>query len=634
MDVFTREKGIYTFGPFRLDPVRRALLRDGERIKLGARLFDTLLYLVENHDRLVERDELQQAVWQGRVVEEGNLGQAISALRKTLQGDFIEESFIVTVAGRGYRIGAPVEFLPAPPSTLSTDLPGPDATSLAAAMPASTSRLARLPTALWALLALLLASCAALAWYLLPPSSPPFNPPPHSIAVLAFTNLSGDPAQDYFSDGLSEELIDALSRIRQVQVAARMSSFSFKGKQATIADIAHQLNVGAVLEGSVRRQGTRLRITAQLIDAKSGYELWSRSYDRDQNDLLAVQVEIAAAVSASLQVALLGDDAAKLGLGGTANPKAFDAYLHGMQLLYADRDPDLRRGLAAFDAAIALDPSFALARVRRANVLQQILFTEDIPDVATADRMENDALAEAQRAVALAPDLPSAHARLGALLEEARYDFAGAASEVRRARDLAPSDLTANLNYADLHMHIGHTDEAVTAAELASTLDPLTANTYMRLAGVLVWARRFPEAEAALNHARQLAPSLGAQYRGLQGEIELDQGKPAAAAQTCAKADDWQQILCLALADHAIGKQADAAANFAKLRAQLGDTGAIQYAEIYAQWGQPDEALHWMEEAWRLHDPGLIEMKADSRLDPIRDLPRFKAIEQRLNFPT
>ena len=131
MDVFTREKGIYAFGPFRLDPVRRALWRDGERMKIGARLFDTLLYLVENHDRLVERDELQQAVWQGRVVEEGNLGQAISALRKTLQGDGIPENFIVTVAGRGYRFGAPVEFLPAPPSALPTDLPGaPDPAGL------------------------------------------------------------------------------------------------------------------------------------------------------------------------------------------------------------------------------------------------------------------------------------------------------------------------------------------------------------------------------------------------------------------------------------------------------------------------------------------------------------------------
>ena len=633
MDVFTREKGIYVFGPFRLDPVRRALLRDGERIKLGARLFDTLVYLVENHDRLVERDELEQAVWRGRFVEEGNLAQAISALRKALQADGTTETFIVTVTGRGYRFGAPVEFLPAPvPGSPADLLLNPDRPD-AIAPPKSTMEKIRPAALLAALLALFAASSAAVIWHFLPPAAPPFAPPPHSIAVLAFTNLSGDPAQEYFSDGLSEELIDALSRIRQVQVAARTSSFSFKGKQAAIDEIAHKLNVGAVLEGSVRRQGPRLRITTQLIDAKSGFDLWSRSYDRDQNDLLTVQTDIAAAVSNALQVTLLGDDAAKLSLGGTANPKAFDAYLRGIELMHADQDNGFRRALAAFDEAIALDPNYAQARVHRAGALQQILFTEEIPDVAAARRMERDALAEAERAVALAPDLPSAHAQLGALLEEARFDFVRATAEIGRARDLAPSDFAANLAYADLHMHLGHIAEAVTSAELAASLDPLTPNTFLRLSGVLTWARRFSDAKVALNHARQLAPGTEIEYRGLQGEIELDQNDPAAARQTCAPATDWQQILCLAVADHALGNLPEANANFAKLRTQLGDTGAIQYAEIYAQWGQPDEAAHWMQEAWRLRDPGLIEMKADSRLDPIRDTPQFQDIERRMNFP-
>jgi serine/threonine-protein kinase len=634
MDVFTHEKGVYAFGPFRLDPVRRALLRGGERIKLGARLFDTLVYLVENHDRLVERDELEQAVWRGRFVEEGNLAQAISALRKALQADGTTETFIVTVAGRGYRFGVPVEFLPLPPAGSPEDqLSSPDHAGATAASPKSTIGRMRPAALLGALLALLAASAAAVIWRLVSPATPPFAPPPHSIAVLAFTNLSGDPAEEYFSDGLSEELIDSLSRIRQVQVAARTSSFSFKGKPATIDDIAHKLNVGAVLEGSVRRQGPRLRITTQLIDAKSGFELWSHSYDRDQNDLLTVQTDIATAVSLSLQVTLLGDDAAKLALGGTANPQAFDAYLRGIELMHAYKENSFRQALAAFDLAIKLDPNYAQARVHRASALQQILFNEDIPDVATADRMENDALAEAERAVALAPDLPSAHAQLGALLEEARFDFTRATLEIGRARDLAPSDFTANLAYADLHMHLGHTEEAITSAELAASLDPLTPNTFLRLSGVLTWARRFTDAKAALNHAKLLAPGAELNFRGLQGEIELDQNDPAAARQTCAPAQDWQQILCLAFANHALGNTAEATANFAKLRAELGDTGAIQYAEIYAQWGQPDEALRWLDQAWRLHDPGLIEMRADSRLDPIRDTPQFKDIERRMNFP-
>jgi TolB-like protein/DNA-binding winged helix-turn-helix (wHTH) protein len=646
MDVFARDAGTYEFGPFVLDPVRRALLRDGTPIKLSARLFDTLLYLVANHDRLVERDELQQAVWRGRAVEEGNLGQAISAVRKALQENGASETYIVTIPGRGFRFAAPVTFAPASASQApaSSAQPGP-APQGAAGRPKASLAPWHQPKgahAAWAALAIAIVALGTALWHLspadapAPAGTPPFAPPPHSVAVLAFTNMSGDPAQTYFSDGLSEELIDSLSRLPQIQVAARMSAFSFKDKAATIDEIAHRLNVAAVLQGSVRRQGSHLRIATQLIDGRTGLTLWSAVYDPDPADLLNVQGEIATSVSQSLQVKLLGGEAAKLALGGTSNPRAFDAYLHGMQMIRAGEDDPraYRKAVASFVDAIALDPAYAQARARHATALQQVLDTDDTSDVATAGRMENDALAEAERAVALAPDLPYAHAALGTIAEEARFDFRLAVAEVDRARDLAPSDFETNLEYADLHIHLGQADKAVAAAQLAVSLDPLTPTTYRYLAQILTWARRFTEARIALQHALSMLPRPLLRDRQIQGEIELDQHDYAGARRTCADAVDWQQLTCLTIADHALGRMAEAAADFAKLRADMGDTGAIQYAEIYAQWGKPDDALQWLEKAYHLHDPGMIEIEADPMLDPIRATPRFRSIEQQMNFPT
>jgi TolB-like protein/DNA-binding winged helix-turn-helix (wHTH) protein len=317
MDISIRELGTFRFGPFRLDPVRRALLRDGVRVKLAERLFDTLLYLVANHGRLVERDEVLAAVWAGRVVEDNNLAQAVFTLRKVLQAGDVAEQFIVTVPGRGYRFAAPVVFEPeARESQAVLSLPGRPAGQAAPAWWRGRISLAV------AVLALVLAatSLALLRPRLAGPS--PFAPPLHSVAVLAFDNMSGDPTQDYLSDGLSEQLIDSLTRIDALQVAARTSSFSFKGGHATIADIARKLNVAAVLEGSVRRDGARVRITAQLINALTGYHYWSKTYDRDWHDLLSLQVAIAQAVTDSLRVTLLGNDVAKLSLGGTGNDLA------------------------------------------------------------------------------------------------------------------------------------------------------------------------------------------------------------------------------------------------------------------------------------------------------------------------
>src|SRR6266481_1178262 len=199
-----------------------------------------------------------------------------------------------------------------------------------------------------------------------PVTAPAFNPPAHSIAVLPFTNMSGDKGQDYFSDGLSEELLNSLARISELQVAARTSSFYFKGEHADLQTIAHKLNVASVLEGSVRRAGHKIRITAQLNNAITGFHLWSQTYDRDLSDVLALQMEIANAVASALKVALLGDVAAKIEAGGTRDPAAFDAYLRASKAYREyQNDKDVQAAIAGYTEAIRLDPEYALAYADR-----------------------------------------------------------------------------------------------------------------------------------------------------------------------------------------------------------------------------------------------------------------------------
>jgi TolB-like protein/DNA-binding winged helix-turn-helix (wHTH) protein/Flp pilus assembly protein TadD len=630
-----REKGVYIFGPYRLDPDRRSLKRDGKPIQLTPRLFDTLTYLVENHDRLVERDELERAVWRDRSVVVSNLSKAISALRKALQADGPEDNLIVTVSGRGFRFGAMVVFEPATagPAVVGTDTGSEQAG--AGRLVARAWIRVRLPV-------LAIAACALTLWYLQKrpdqgPSNPlpPFSPPPHSVAVLAFTNLSGDPGQAYFSDGLSEELIDSLSRIGTLHVAARLSAFSFRDKAATIQEIARALNVGTVLEGSVRRDGPRLRITAQLIDGVTGYELWSHSYDREEGDIFRMQCDIAQAVAASLQVNLVGPDMARFTRGGTSNPKALDAYLRAMA---AQETPDdtlaqARQIIAAFNEAVTLDPNFAVAQAQRAIALWHIASSNDDPNLAATHRMKDDALATAQRAVALAPDLAVAHLALGIALDDALPDFSQQEAAFVRARELAPGSSEIARYYGRFEVLAGHTLPGIEAAEQAASLDPLTPRTYYLLAGTLYLAGRGDEALAALRHARDLGAPDSIYAAALAGFIALMKGDAAAARVACSGKTDWQIDLCLAIADHALGKTQTAADDFARLRNALGQAGAYNYAQVYAQWGRTDDALHWLEAAYDLHDPGMIQLRADPLLDPIRRAPRFQVIEIRLGFP-
>ena len=243
-------------------------------------------------------------------------------------------------------------------------------------------------------------------------STPAFAPPPHSIAVLPFVNMSGDKGQEYFSDGLTEELLNSLSEINELQVAARTSAFSFKGTNADISIIARKLNVGTVLEGSVRRSGNTIRITTQLINAITGFHLWSHTYDRDLGDVLKLQTEIATAVASTLKVRLLGDIAAKVELGGTRNPDAFDAYLRGVKALNLRHDAkEIPTALAAYTEAIRLDPRYALAFAGRS-----IAHSVAVGDAATAAEARegfDKALADANRALSARARTSPGPSRIG-----------------------------------------------------------------------------------------------------------------------------------------------------------------------------------------------------------------------------
>src|SRR3984957_11541197 len=268
-------------------------------------------------------------------------------------------------------------------------------------------------------------------------ASTAFNPPPHSIAVLPFANMSGDKEQEYFSDGLTEELLNSLSEINELQVTARTSAFSFKGKDTDIGTIARKLNVGAVLEGSVRRSANTIRITAQLINAVTGFHLWSKTYDRDLGDVLKLQTEIATAVAGALKVTLLEDVAAKVELGGTGNPAALDAYLRGLKAARSMRDTkDLPAAIAAYTEAIRLDPHYALAFAGRSVALSSAAAEAETP--AAVREGYDKAQADARQALSLAPDLAQAHSALGVVWEQGILDFTQANDEYERALALAP----------------------------------------------------------------------------------------------------------------------------------------------------------------------------------------------------
>jgi TolB-like protein/Tfp pilus assembly protein PilF len=466
-----------------------------------------------------------------------------------------------------------------------------------------------------------------------PPPNTAFSPPPHSIAVLPFVNLSGDKEQEYFSDGLTEELLNSLAEIEGLQVAARTSSFSFK-EHPDVATVAHKLNVGAVLEGSVRRSGRTVRITVQLINSMTGFHVWSKTYDRDLVDVLKLQTEIATAVATALKVTLLPDVGAKIELGGTRNPAAFDAYLRASKTFSGAVFPNdaerVQATIGGYTEAIRLDPSYALAFAGRSLALTTYAANYTTGQ-AIRDRFDK-ALADASEALKLAPELAEGHLALARYFSLGVLDFTQASVEFERAVALAPGNAQALGHYGRFAAAMGRPIEGVAAARRGAVLDPLNSWSHFELGQALFLARRYPESVAAFNDALTLDPDspartdLGRAYFALE---DLHNARSSCEAGP----HDPHTHSCLAITYERLGQHADAQGELAKLMASIGNTGAYEYATIYAQWGDRQQALQWLETALRLRDTWLIFLKTDPFLNPLRKEPRFQAIERALKFP-
>jgi len=632
------------FGSAEIRPAERQLLLDGRPVIIGARAFDVLNLLITQRGRVVGKDELLAAVWPGLVVEENNLQVQVSTLRKVLGA-----GAITTVSGQGYQFTATLDNesgalpdargpRPAPATHLIMEQSDAPSAPPDAAQSKPRSRTKRDGALLGVVVAILLIAGIGL-WILLRPrsaaptaaSTSTLTAPAHSVAVLPFVNMSGDPMQDYFSDGLSEELLNSLSSIPDLHVAARTSSFTFKGKDAKVAQIGHELNVGSVLEGSVRKDGKHVRISVQLVDVATGYELWSYTYDRDLENILTLQTEIATAVTKALQATLLPNATTALELGGTQNPQAFDAYLQAESLQGHEDKETVLIQIAAYDEAIRQDPSFAKAYVGKAMALSFI--AGNVAASASVHEYYAQARGMAEQALALAPELGQAHSAMGQILLFGFFDFTHSLEETERALALSPGDTFVLQRSVSPLTFVGRTESAVTNAQRALALDPINAHSYDTLGFALYFARQYRKTIEAFNRALSLNPTLTrvTAFRGLSHEWlgEID-----AALQSCSTPPlSTYNHVCLAIVYHQQNRAAEALAEVAKIRQSLGDAAAYQYAEIYAQWGDVSSALKWMETAYRLRDTGLVSLKADDLLDPLRKEPRFQKIERELKFP-
>jgi TolB-like protein/cytochrome c-type biogenesis protein CcmH/NrfG len=454
--------------------------------------------------------------------------------------------------------------------------------------------------------------------------------PQKSIAVLPLLNESGDPGDEYFSDGLSEELISALGQIRNLKVIGRSSSFRFKDRKEEPKTIGEKLGVSTLLEGTVRKQGDKVRIVAELINAADGAELWSRIFDRELKDIFAVQAEIAQAVAASLELTLLGAKDTPATDASTKSVEAHNAYLQG-HFYFARRNvEDYRKAVGFYDEAIRIDPDYALAYAERAEAWTFI------GDLSPEQKTEAWAAAkrDAEKAVAVGPNLAEAHAALGWVRFFSEWKFAEGLAELRRAKELAPANPTANDLLARVLIYVGQIEEAEKLARQAIELDPLAYLARGNLARILLAEGKLDEANAEAHKSAELQPAGAGNHRWQAVVAVLRGDGEAALREAQLEPNEGYRRFELALAHYARGDRAAADAALADMVANDRNLLAYQIAEVYAWRGERDKAFEWLQISYDNHDTGALSLLIDPLMRGLRGDPRYKGILEKIGLPT
>jgi TolB-like protein/DNA-binding winged helix-turn-helix (wHTH) protein len=638
-----QNRQIFEFGPFRLIPEERQLLRDNQPVPLTPKSFDLLVVLVENSGRLIGKDALMEQIWPDSFVEEANLSVKMSALRRALGENPHEVQYIETVPRRGYRFVADVKERCDNGTESSNEeqiREGDDQSVVHDERRTLTlPSYARVFFRRWeaVLAGLLLISALLLALNpgglrdRLSGKANPVNI--QSLAVLPLNNLSGDASQDYFADGMTEALITDLAQVRSLKVISRTSVMQYKGAPKTLPEIARELNVDAIVEGSVLRYGDRVRITVQLIHAPADRHLWSETYERDLRDILALQSEIARTITQEIQVKLTPQE--QVGLTGTRqiSPEAYDYFLRGR--FYANRQNrgDNETTIEMFERAVAADPGFAAAHaaLAQAYVWRFFLFTPD------EKQWEEKAFMEVEKALALDSNLGEAHLARGRLLWTPTNHFPHdkAIQEYRRALDLDPSLDEARNQLALVYGHVGLLDEALGELQKAVATNPSNSLAQFRIGETFLFQGKYEQALSALrNIPGEANPSLVG-YQSVWALFNLGRKDEAAIVLEQFLKEHPEDNRGLFTSLQAVFAASEGHERLAEDKIKLAiEKGkgfghfhhtAYHIASAYALMHKPEQAIKWLEAAADVGFPCYPLFERDANLDNLRQDARFVA---------
>jgi TolB-like protein/DNA-binding winged helix-turn-helix (wHTH) protein/Flp pilus assembly protein TadD len=627
---------VIRFGTFEVSPQAGELRRDGSRVKLQDQPFQVLLALLERPNDVVTREELRAKLWpRDTFVDfDHGLNAAVKRLRDAL-GDTAENPrFIETLSRRGYRFIAPVapfDSQAAPPPIPPT-VPQPPATLARTTKPIRPAYLFGLAGIAAVILLLVALNGGGGYWTRLGFGGKRIE----SLAVLPLENLSRDPEQEYFSDGMTDALIADLSKIGALRVTSRTSSIRYKKSSKSLPEIARELNVDGVVEGSVMRSGNRVRITARLIYAPTEQNLWAETYERDLGDVLKLQGDVAETVAEQVRAQLTPEQHARLRSAQAVNPSAYEAYLKGRFSEVTSTQAGLKQAQDYFTKAIREDPGFALAYVGLADCFLQQGTYRWLPPQDAA-RQGSEAI---YKALHLDETLAEAHSTLGFLKWQYNWDWQTAESEFRRAADLKPNGIEAHEAFVWYLGWAGRGDEALARVQEMRRLDPAFPLLFLDESGIYYHQRDYKSLVDVGQKSVAANPELWASHYFLAVGYE-GSGRPAQAITEYQKAVELSQrnsdtTAGLAHVYATVGRKADAEKILGELQRQAKVTYVSPYmiGVIYAGLGQKDKAFEFVEKAYQERSPDISYfIKADLRIDTLRSDPRFRDLVRRVAPP-